>query len=274
MAGCGDTAASFLACGATREGICVDVAGTASVFAATTREFRPDKLHKILSCGQAATPGLWHPYAYINGGGMNLEWFREHIVGSRGASARKLDLGDLDRQADSIAPTGELPLFVPHLGGRVSPSWPCLRGAWVGLTWAHTAGHLWRASLEGVALEYAIYRQVLLRLHPSLRLAEARVTGGGEKSALWNRIKADVLGMRVVQVNRSEGASLGSALLAGYGVGLFKDLDATARSWIGTGRDFEPDHRLAGYYSARLDRYQHLLDALNAWSIKPSESER
>ncbi|NQT12441.1 MAG: xylulose kinase, partial [Planctomycetes bacterium] len=68
IAGCGDTAASFLACGATREGICVDVAGTASVFAATTREFKADTKHGVLGWGQSATPGLWHPYAYINGG--------------------------------------------------------------------------------------------------------------------------------------------------------------------------------------------------------------
>ena len=80
VAGCGDTAASFLACGATREGICVDVAGTASVFAATTRTFRPDTAHRVLSWGRSAVPGLWHPYAYINGGGMNLEWFRREIA--------------------------------------------------------------------------------------------------------------------------------------------------------------------------------------------------
>ena len=37
---CGDTAASFLSCGAIRAGTCVDVAGTASVFAATTTPSR------------------------------------------------------------------------------------------------------------------------------------------------------------------------------------------------------------------------------------------
>ena len=234
VAGCGDTVASFLACGATREGICVDVAGTASVFAATTRSFRPDQRHKVLSCGQAATPGLWHSYAYINGGGMNLEWFRQQVAGA-GKAAPDLQLADLDRAASSIAPSDDLPMFVPHLGGRVSPSWPDLRGAWAGLTWAHTAAHLWRALLEGVALEYAIYRQVLLRLHSNLRLAEVRVTGGGEKSALWNQLKADALGTPVVQINRTEGAPLGSALLAGY-------------------------------YQARRERYQRLLEILNAWS--------
>jgi xylulokinase len=266
VAGCGDTAASFLACGATREGICVDVAGTASVFAATTRRFRPDQRHKVLSCGQAATPGLWHPYAYINGGGMNLEWFRKQVVGSGATAGRTIELTDLDRAAGSVAPTEDLPLFVPHLGGRVSPSWPELRGAWVGLTWAHTAAHLWRALLEGVALEYAIYRKVLLGLHAGLRLTEVRVTGGGEKSALWNRIKADALGTPVAQITRTEGAPLGAALLAGYGIGLIEDLDMTARKWVEVGTIFPPDRRRIEHYESRLRRYQSLLETLNNWS--------
>ena len=48
VAGCGDTAASFLACGATRQGVCVDVAGTASVFASTAATFRPDVKNKTI----------------------------------------------------------------------------------------------------------------------------------------------------------------------------------------------------------------------------------
>ncbi len=265
IAGCGDTAASFLASGATQEGICVDVAGTASVFAATTRAFRPDEQNRILSCGQAATPGLWHPYAYINGGGMNLEWFHGWLgmCGQRPVPRQGFD--DLDRRAAMLSPN-ELPLFLPHLGGRVSPSWPHLRGAWVGLTWTHTPLHLWRSMLEAVALEYGIYKRTLLRLYPDLRLTEVRVVGGGEKSELWNQIKADVLASRVIQINRAEGAPLGSALLAAHGVGLIKDLDKTARQWIAVNRVFRPSRRLSSHYQKRLNRYEDLLKTLNAWS--------
>lgn len=265
VAGCGDTAASFLSCGATREGICVDVAGTASVFAATTRRFCPDRRQKVLSCGHAATPGLWHPYAYINGGGMNLEWFGKHIAGANGAG-RQMDFRELDRAASSIVPAAGLPFFVPHLGGRVSPSWPHLRGAWVGLAWDHTPAHLWRAMLEGIALEYAIYKRVLLGLDDRLEIKELRVTGGGEKSALWNQLKADALGTKVVQVNHSEGARLGAALVAGFGAGLIADLDAAARKWIRKRITTRPNRRLADYYRKRLSRYEGIMEALYKWS--------
>jgi xylulokinase len=265
VAGCGDTAASFLACGATRQGICVDVAGTASVFAAVTKTFRPDRT-KILSCGQAATPGLWHPYAYINGGGMNLEWFCHQIKGAGKTLPKDVTFENLDRQAQRLIPTDESPLFVPHLSGRVSPAWPRLRGAWVNLNRNHSAAHLWRAMLEGVALEYAIYKRAVLKLHPQLRVAELRVTGGGEKSELWNQIKADVLGAKVVQIARSEGAPAGAALLAAHGIGLIRNLDSGARQWLSTGKVTRPNRRLAAHYATRLKRYESLLNALNTWS--------
>jgi xylulokinase len=262
VAGCGDTAASFLACGATREGIGVDVAGTASVFAATTARFRADTEHRVLGCGRSAVPGLWHPYAYINGGGMNLEWFRTQIAG-RAGSQEPLRLAQLNDMAAAVDPRKGMPMFVPHLGGRVCPAQPDLRGAWAGLTWDHTAGHLYRAILEGVALEYGLYQQVLFELFPRFRLAELRVTGGGERSTLWNRIKADALQTPVRRISRTEGAPLGAALLAGFGVGLLDSLPAAARSWIASARAVRPRKAMAEHYRKRLNAYRSLLDHLN-----------
>jgi xylulokinase len=268
IAGCGDTAASFLASGATRAGVCVDVAGTASVFAATTRQFKADTRFGTLGWGQSATPGLWHPYAYINGGGMNLEWFaRELLAGG------EQTLPQLDREAARLAPHVSDPVFVPHLGGRVNPSQPALRGSWAGLNWSHTAVHLYRAMLEGVALEYCVYRDVLQAVNPELKIREVRVTGGGEKSAAWSQIKADALGVPLVNINRQEGAPLGVALLAGYGVGLFQDLDEAASAWIKPGQRVAPRRDVRTHYEARLTRYKQLIAALDKWSSTVAEYE-
>ena len=273
VAGCGDTAASFLSCGATRAGICVDVAGTASVFAATTRDFRADEKAMVLSCGRSATPGLWHPYAYINGGGMNLEWFREQVAGAFiSAGQPPADFDRLNAMAAAVTPADDDPIFIPHLGGRVSPSQPALRGAWVGLTWSHGPGHLYRAVLEAVALEYGIYLRSLQDLFGAGTVSEVRVTGGGEKSEVWNHIKADTLGVPIVQVMGAGGAPLGSALLAGYGVGVLKDIDATAGQWIRTGTVTEPDARHAAGCGRRIERYASLLEAINGWAAAHAPS--
>jgi xylulokinase len=261
VAGCGDTAASFLSCGATREGISVDVAGTASVFATTTSSLKPDVEHRVLACGRSATPGLWHPYAYINGGGLNLEWFRKDIAAGSGFE-------ELDREAAALEPREDDPLFVPHLGGRVCPSQPALRGAWLGLAWNHGRAQLYRAVLEGVALEYALYLDILRRLDPSFSSSEVRVTGGGGRNLLWNRIKADVLGIPVRALSRGEGAPLGAALLAGFGAGLFPSLDQAAGGWVQGGQAVEPDPGRRDMSARRLARYQEALQALNAWAME------
>ena len=265
-AGCGDTAASFLSCGATDEGVCVDVAGTASVYASTTAEFRADK-KLVLGCGQSAVPGMWHPYAYINGGGMNLEWFRKEIgMMMNQASADKLDFVKLNELAGAVTPRADDPVFVPHLAGRNSPAQPDLRGAWAGLNWNHNASHLYRAICEGVALEYRIYQDTTIQMYDGFKPVEIRITGGGGKSALWNRIKADALQIPVVPVDRQEGAPLGSALIAGKAVGIFDDLKTAADAWIGKDRPVNPDKAMAEHYSVRAAKYEALMEALNGWA--------
>jgi len=261
VAGCGDTAASFLACGATSPGICVDVAGTASVFAATTASFRADKRSMTLGCGRSAVPGLWHPYAYINGGGINLEWFRNQVAGHHASSCPNLE--ELDALASRQKPNDALPLFVPHLGGRAYPSQPELRGAWAGLSWDHSAADLYRAILESVALEYCLYKRTVQHLFRDAPLMEVRITGGGEKSALWNRIKADALQIPVRRINENEGAPMGAALLAGFGVGVFADLRSAAKRWITAGRRVRPHAAAAPFYAQRLARYESLLQRLD-----------
>ncbi|MEX2672703.1 MAG: FGGY family carbohydrate kinase [Phycisphaeraceae bacterium] len=262
VAGCGDTAASFLAAGATQAGVCVDVAGTASVFAATTGKFRADVKQRVLACGRSAVPGLWHPYAYINGGGMNLEWFREQVA-SAGKRRGGMSLTKLNELAEAVAVAADNPMFVPHLGGRVSPPQPNLRGAWIGLSWDHTLGHLYRAVLEGVAMEYAVYKDVLGGLYRGAAVKELRVTGGGEKSGLWNTIKSDALQTPVRRIERSFGAPAGAAMLAAWGVGLVGSLEQIAADWVALSTATKPQRRLAKHYQNRAARYQKLLNVLD-----------
>lgn len=261
VAGCGDTAASFLAAGAIGEGICIDVAGTASVFAATTSSFKADVKNKILGCGQSIFNNIWYSYAYINGGGMNLEWFKNEILLFQNNGVQ-LSFETLNDLAKAIKPQIDDPLFIPHLGGQVCPSHPGLRGAWINLSWSTTTPLLYRAILESVALEYCTFKNSLMSLYNNYPLKELRVTGGGEKSELWNQMKADALGIKVVQIRQNEGAPLGAALLAGIGTGLFKDIDAVIGQWVETKNEFYPDSEMHSFYNERLEKYLRIIQFL------------
>jgi len=272
-AGLGDTAASFLSCGAVEPGICVDVAGTASVFAATVPDFAPDLERGVLGCGRSAVPGLWHPYAYVNGGGLNLNWFVDQIASAGAAGQAHGTLPEavarLDAEISGLEPRLDDPYFIPHMEGRVMPSAPHMRGAFFGVTRAHGLGRLYRSVLEGVALEYALYRDAVLALHPGIALAELRGTGGGSRDAAWNRIKAEVLDMPLLAVQRGGGAPMGAALVAAASVGAVSDLAASARSWVRLGPAVRPSGSRRALYRARVARYGTLLGALAGLSREP-----
>lgn len=263
VAGCGDTAASFLAAGAVEPGICVDVSGTASVFAATTAEFLPDTIDGMLGVGNSAAPGLWHPYAYVNGGGMNLEWFKRILGVVRG---EELSFDELNERASAVPDAPTLPVFVPHMAGRVSPGDPDMRGAWFGLDWTHEVGHLYRAILEGIALEYGMYIDRLTELDGAQTVTELRNTGGGNSSALWKRIKADALGVDVIDIQDFSGATHGVAMVAGVGVGALDSLVSAGHAWIRTGDVTTPRADRREFYTRRKKQYRAALDAAHRFA--------
>jgi xylulokinase len=232
VAGVGDTAASALGAGIVRPGMLLDVAGTASVLAACTDQFVADTKNRTLLVMRSIVPGLWHPLAYIGGGGLAVRWSRDQFAGPAPDAAESDSLYEqLTSEASKIAPGAEGLFFSPHLGGRICPADPERRGAWHGFSWGHTRAHLFRSVLESVAFEYASYLAILDTLVAGLERVEARVVGGGAKSAVWNQIKADVLGVPYRRLPRDDIATWGVALVAGHAVGLIPDIvEASARA--------------------------------------------
>jgi xylulokinase len=273
-AGLGDTAASFLACGAVEPGICVDVAGTASVFAATVPAFAPDVASGVLGCGRSAIPGLWHPYAYINGGGLNLNWFVDEFATAGGGGSLSEVVSSLGAKIVRLEPRLDDPYFIPHMEGRVMPSAPHMCGAWFGMTRAHDRARLYRSLLESVALEYALYRDAVLTSQPGLSLTEMRGTGGGARDPAWNALKAEVLDMPLRAVQRGGGAPMGAALVAAAAVGAVLDLPAAAATWVKLAPEVRPSGLHRAVYRARISRYRTLLGALDTLSREPEQSSQ
>jgi xylulokinase len=131
-----------------------------------------------------------------------------------------------------------------------------MRGAWVGFSWGHTQAHFFRAILESVAFEYAYYLRILRDRLPDLKLLQTRVAGGGARSRVWNQIKADVLDVPYQPLARGELGTWGSALIAGYAVGLFANLAETAYAAAGAdGAMVQPQAKAAKAYEPLTDQY-------------------
>jgi xylulokinase len=259
-AGLGDTAAGALGAGFVRPGQLLDVAGTAAVLAASTEEFRPDVRERTLIFMRGAVPGQWIPLAFLSGGSL-LGWFGETLA-SPGDGTSEPDFAELTAGIEEVRAGAEGLLFVPHLDGRLLPSDPAMRGAWVGLHRHHRRPHLVRAVLEGVAYEYAGYLRVLLELFPALSLDEARVIGGGARSEAWNGIKASVLDVPYVRLDREEFSCWGAALVAGHAVGLFDDLASAAERSTAVKDRVGPDPEDHAAYRPMVELYRDSVAAL------------
>ncbi len=232
-AGSGDTAANALGAGIVSPGMLFDVAGTAAVLAGCTNKYLADTKNRALITMRSIVPGLWNPLAYIGGGGLVLRWFRDQFFNQ--AHGKALPTSDEDLYprmialAESVAPGADGLFFSPHLGGRICPASPEMRGAWMGVSWSHTQAHFARAILESIAFEYAYYLKILKEALPELVLSEARVVGGGARSDSWNQIKADVLNVRYQRLQGNEFGAWGAAMVAGKAAGLIDDLASHAQ---------------------------------------------
>jgi xylulokinase len=248
-----------------------DVAGTASVLAASTHTYVADEENRALLTMRSVIHGLWHPLAYIAGGGLALRWFRDEFINRCQGQPQEVTTDTYEALTGlaATAPPGSDGLFFsPHLGGRICPATPEMRGAWIGFSWGHTQAHFARAILEGVAYEYAYYLDILRKLVPMLELIEARVAGGGAASPIWNQIKADVLEVPYQPLAGSSFGPWGCAMIAGKAAGIFDDLGAIAsRSSRPAGAAIPPTPAHAATYRACVK--QHI-----AWQAALSQQFR
>jgi xylulokinase len=255
VVGAGDQVAGFLGAGLVSPGQLIDVAGTFGVFATCLDRFLVDGKHGTLQA-LAGPLGADHWYAmmYIGGSGLTHRWVVEQLGG--------VDYAQLDAEAETLPPGAQGLLFIPHLLGRACPPDPAVRGAWLGFTWTHTRGHLYRALLESIAYDYAEALSVLREACPGLVFEGVRVIGGGARSRVWSQIKADVLGLPYTPLAEGDRAALGCAILAGHAVGIYPDMAAAARSFADLGAAIAPRPAAHAFYAGYVDAYRRAFGQL------------
>jgi len=236
IAGAGDIMQSNLGSGIVDIEMCSDVAGTASIFTFTVPDFKREVTDKKVIINAMSTLDDQYMYwGFIPAGGLSLRWFRDEILMKKGEE-------DFYEEMNSLAsktPLGaEFLLFFPFLQGRSSPAWANASAAWIGLFGSNNSGTLWRSMLESVAFEYLSWVNILRDV--GIHLKRVIGTGGGSKGNFWNQIKADVLNAPYTTLKRTEGAVLGNALLAAYGVGDIKDLKEAVNQWVKQKDTFYP----------------------------------
>ena len=162
------------------------------------------------------------------------EWFRDGF-----SPAEMAETGDDEEIWDTLynlakeAPPGNLGLMlVPYLRGANGPLWdPRARGVLLGLMADHDRRHLMRALFEGLAYES---RRILesMETGTAISIRSVRTYGGASQSDVWNQIFADILGRPVTVTQNPAPVSLGAAISAGYGVGIYPDPISAAERMV------------------------------------------
>jgi xylulokinase len=85
--------------------------------------------------------------------------------------------------------------------------------------------------IEGIT--FTLAKILSLASDSGVELNKLRVTGGGNRSAFWRQLQADVY-QRPVSTTSSEdgGGAFGAALLAGVGAGVFHDVAAACERCV------------------------------------------
>jgi xylulokinase len=264
IAGAGDQAAGAIGMEIVREGITSVTVGTSGVVFAASDVYRVEPQGRLHSFCHAV-PGKWHLMGVMLSAAGSLRWYHDTLGEREKEIARQTgrDVYELLIEQASFAPAGcEGLLFLPYLTGERTPHQdPNARGAFVGLTVRHTRAHLTRAVLEGVSFGLRDSLELMRAL--GITATQIRVSGGGVRSALWRQILADTFDAEIATVNVTEGAAYGAALLAGVGVGVYRDVELACEAVVKTKYKTKPSPAKS-VYAQYYPRYRALYPALKS----------
>lgn len=208
--------------------------------------------------------GVWYLMGVVLSAGGAFSWYKDNF-------ARELGNGDdalrlLDAEADRIPPGADGVTFLPYLQGERTPHRDAsARGAFLGLSLAHTRAHMTRAALEGVCFALNDSLSILKELGLSPR--HLLLTGGGARSPLIRRLQCEIFGLPVTTVNREEGPAYGAALLAAVGANAFPDIATAAQATLMRAPLQQPDAEAKRAYKEHYARYKRLYPAAQGASV-------
>jgi len=224
-------------------------------------------IHPKLILGYHVIPDQWLLQGGTVGGGGALRWFCEQLGTFEQIKGRELDLSPyevMSQEAAGVRPGSDGLLFLPYLAGERSPIWDSkARGVFFGLSYDKSRAHMIRSVMEGVG--YSLLHNLHTAEEVGAVVESMNSVGGSANSKVWTQIKADITG-KVIHVPYSDhAASLGAALLAGVGIGVYKDFEEAVARTVRIERTHTPDwekHRIyQGYYELYLSLYERLKDS-------------
>ncbi len=259
VAGGLDAACGTLGAGVARAGETQEQGGQAGGMSICIDEYAADP-RLILS--YHVVPDMWLLQGGTTGGGGVMRWFEKNFADyERMNTGGGSSLAQLNEIAEKVPAGSEGLVFLPYMSGERTPIWdPDAKGVFYGLDFSKTKGHFVRACMEGVA--FALRHNLEVAEAAGAGVDELKAMGGSANSLLWTQIKADVTGKRIVVPASDTATTLGAAILAGTGAGIYSSCAEAVDRTVHTTRTHEPDPEKKEVYDKAYSIYRELYDQL------------
>lgn len=200
----------------------------------------------------------YHVCGTVQCGAAAFDWTLKNFFATEGQSA---DISNIENMARLIEPGAEGVMFLPTLMGARTPYWDAnTRGCLMGFTLYHDRRHIARAVYEGIAFALNSCAEVMEQCGAPMH--SMMLTGGGARSGLWPDMLASIFNLTTsVHQSPGETTSLGAAIAAGVGVGMFAGYSEAAS--VVSARSTHPPipHWQKAYrqvYEIYADIYDHI----------------
>lgn len=262
VVGCGDGVSANVGAGSIEPGNTYCCMGTSAWISAAAEKPVIDDAMRTVTWVHAV-PGLYTANGTMQTAGGAYSWLKNTVcdmerytAGQENRSVYDIINEEIER---SPAGAGGV-IFLPYLLGERAPRWNHqAKGAFLGLKAETTRADMLRSVLEGVTLNLSVILEIL-RTH--VPITDIMAVGGGAKGRVWRQIMADIFGTRIL-VPRvlEEAGSMGAAVVAGVGAGLFDDFHAIDRFLEITDVQ-EPDPQAAAAYKPVKELFEACYQAL------------
>jgi xylulokinase len=261
VAGGLDAACATLGAGVIHPNETQEQGGQAGGMSICLNEYRADKR---LILGFHVVPDLWLLQGGTTGGGGVMRWFEREFADFEREEGKRTGTSSLvllDKAAAKVNPGSDGMIFLPYMAGERSPIWDTnAKGVYYGLDYSKTKAHFVRAAMEGVA--FSLRHNLETGALAGARVSQLRAVGGAANSYLWTQIKADVTGKPIAVPSSDTATTLGAAILAGVGVGMYRDFEEAVETTVKIKRYHKPNMENHAVYEKAFKTYLELYNNL------------
>ena len=246
IAGAGDNAAAAVGTGTVGDGMCNISLGTSGTIFISSKTFGVDQYNALHSF--AHSDGHYHLMGCMLSAASCNKWWNEDI----------LKTNDFAAEQANITKLGENQVFyLPYLMGERSPhNNPDARAMFIGMSMDTAREDMTQAVLEGVTFGLRDSLEVAKSL--GIKIERTKICGGGAKSALWKKILANIMNLKVDVIESEEGPALGGAMLAAVGCGEYPDVETVAKKVVKVVDTVEPEPELVAKYEERYQKFRKI----------------